>query len=143
MSRWSPLLVDLLAAVGVPAHADADRLVLDRPQVRADAGRLLARRADDHHVGDGQRSGLLDSPARDDLRTAHAARVLDRARTLVANDHVDVLDEDATGLRVRLEHATLLAAVLAFHHLHRVALADLQSLSHVVKAPLELVRRFS
>src|SRR3954467_7354477 len=35
------LLVDLLAAIGVLAVADAYRLVLDRAQVRADAGRSL------------------------------------------------------------------------------------------------------
>src|SRR6478609_11416544 len=130
MSRWSPLLVDLLAAAFVPADANADRLVLHGAQVRADAGRLLARGADDHHVGDGHRRRLLDATSRDDLRAAHAARVLDRAGPLVAHDHVDVLDEHAPELRVRLEDAALLAAILALHHPDGVALADLQCLAH-------------
>ena len=110
--------------------------------MRADAGRLLARRADDHDVRDGHRRRGLDAAARDDLRAAHAARVLDRPGALVADDHVHVLDEDAPELRVRLEDAALLAAVLALHHLDGVALANLQCLSHL-KAPPGRARRSS
>src|SRR4029077_9486659 len=95
-----------------------------------DAGGLLAGRADDHHVRDRHRRRLLDAAARNDRRAAHAARVLDRARALMPDDHVDVLDEDATVLRVRLDDAALLAAVLAFHDLHGVAFAHLQCLCH-------------
>src|SRR5581483_6211639 len=130
MSRSRSLLVDLLAAALVPADANADRLVLDRAHVRADARRPLAGRAHHHHVRDGQRRRRLDAAARDDLRAAHPARVLDRARPLMADDHVDVLDEDAPVLRVGLDDAALLAAVLALHHLDGVALADFQRLRH-------------
>src|SRR5947207_1470585 len=131
MSRPRPLPVDLLTAVLVLADADADRLVLDRLDHGADARRALAGRADDHHVRDRQRRRLLDDPAGDDLGAAHAARVLNRARTLVPLDHVHVLDEDAAVLRQRRDHAALLAAVLALQHLDDVALADLQGLAHL------------
>jgi hypothetical protein len=47
------------------------------------------------------------------------------------DDHVDVLDEDATVLRVRLDDTALLAAILAFHDLHGVAFAHLQRLCHL------------
>src|SRR3954454_14976828 len=131
MSQSLPLLVDLLAAIGIPADAHTNRLVLDGAQVRADAGRLLAGWADDHHVRDRHRRRFLDAAARDDRRAAHAARVLNRARALMPDDHVDVLDEDATVLRVRLDDTALLAAILAFHDLHGVAFAHLECLSHL------------
>src|SRR6201987_4372118 len=131
MCRRLPLLVDLLPAVGVLAHADPDGLVLDLLDDGADARRLLARRADDHHVRDRQRCRRLDDPARDDLRAAHAARVLDRARGLMALDHVDVLDDHAAVLRDRLDDAHLLAQVLAAVDVHDVALPDLHRLGHL------------
>src|SRR5438874_9053258 len=131
MSRRLPLLVDLLGAVRVLADANANGLVLDLLDDGADARRLLARRADDHHVRDRQRRRLLHDPARDDLRAAHAARVLDRTRALVALDHVDVLHDHAAVLRDRLDDAALLAAVLAADDVHDVALADLHRLRHL------------
>jgi len=65
-----------------------------------------------------------------------------RPRPLVARDHVDVLHEDPPGLRVGLDDAAALAAVLALHHLHGVALADFQRLAHFT-VPLVLARRSS
>src|SRR5437868_352046 len=131
MSRRLPLLVDLLRAVRVLADANANGLILDLLDDGADARRLLARRADDHHVRDRQRRRLLHDPARDDLRAAHAARVLDRTRALVALDHVDVLHDHAAVLRDRLDDAALLPAVLAADDVHDVALADLHRLGHL------------
>src|SRR5438309_648952 len=77
--------------------------------------------ADDPEVRRLERRRLLDDAAGDDLRAAHPARVLDRARPLVPLDQVDVLHEDTILLRQRLDHAPPLAAVLAGEHLDGVA----------------------
>src|SRR4051794_21898803 len=103
MSLSWPLLVDLLAALRVLADPDANRLVLHVLRVGADPRRLLARRADDHHVRHLDRRRPLDDAARDDRRAAHAARVLNRPRTRVPLDEVDVLDEDTALLRQRFD----------------------------------------
>src|SRR5215471_1053228 len=120
--------IDLLAAL--LAHADPDLLVVDGLLDRPDAGRLAAHRADDHHVRDGERRGQLDDPARGHAAAAHAHRVLDGARALMPLDDVDVLDDDATLLRERFDHAPLLARILAAEHVHDVALSHFHCLSH-------------
>src|SRR5829696_2900712 len=131
MSRRGPSsTVDLLAAVGALADADANRAGLPLPHDRADAGRAPAGRADDHQVRDLDRPGPLDHAAGLDLRGAHPARVAHRARPRVALDHVQVLDEHAALLRTRLEDTALLAAVLAAQHLDEIALLDLHGLGY-------------
>src|SRR5918994_1353408 len=125
-----PSAVDLLAAVGTLADADANRAGLPLPHDRADAGRAPAGRADDHHIRDLNRPGLLDHAPGLDLRGTHPARVAHRARPRVALDHVQVLDEHAALLRARLEDTALLAAVLAAQHLDEIAFLDLHRLGH-------------
>src|SRR5215208_4707102 len=148
MSRWLPLLpVDLLAAIGALADARAGRAVLGLLDDGAHAGRPVADRTHEHHVPDRYRGGLLDDPTGRDLRTAHAARVLQRARARVALDDVEVLHDHLALLRHRVEDAALLAAVLAGEDVHDVAFADLHRLAHLavtfIKEPPGRARRSS
>src|SRR4051794_31255599 len=128
MSRsWSPLLVDLLAAAFALADAHLDLLaVLALVEAVPDAGRQLARRADEHHVRRRHGRRALDAPAGRDLRAAHAARVADRPRLLVLRLQVQVLDDDLPVARERLEDPPLLAAVLAGEHLDGVTFLEFQ-----------------
>src|SRR5262245_50738211 len=124
----SPLLVDLLAAL--LADAQADVLARNGLGHGADAGRLSAGRADEHHVRDRQRRRKVDDAARDH-RAADARGVLDRTRAAMLLDHVDVLDENLAVLRQRLDDTTLLAGVLAAEDVYTVALLDLHGLGHL------------
>src|SRR5262249_56227121 len=72
----------------------------------------------------------VDDPAGGHRSAAHAARALDRTRPAVPLDDVDVLDDDATLLRQRFDHAPLLARVLAAEDPHDVALLHFHGLSH-------------
>src|SRR5579871_3202147 len=128
MSRWLwPLLVDLLAAL--LADPKADFLAGNGLRDGADAGRLAARRADEHHVRDRQRCRQVDDAAWDN-GAADTRLVLDRARTAVLLDDVDVLDDHLAVFRQRLDHAAFLAGVLAAEDVDAVALLDLHRLSH-------------
>ena len=123
--------VDFLAAAVALADADAHRLALDLLDLDPDPRRQVADRADEHHVRDVDRRGLLDPAARGHLRAAHAVGVAERARPRVPRHHVQVLDEDAAVARARLDDAALLAAVLAGQDLDEVALLDLHLGCHV------------
>src|SRR3954468_235616 len=117
-------LVDLLAAVGALAHAHVGLAALHFLGRHSDPRRPIACRAHEHHVGDRDRRGLLDHAARSHLRAAHAVGVAHRPRSRVALLDVQVLDDHALLPRARLDHAALLATVLAREHVHGVALAD-------------------
>src|ERR1700749_3267037 len=75
-----------------------------------------ALRAHDHHVRHGDRPFLLGDPAGDLFR-----RILLR----VTLDHVDVLDQQAAGLRVNIEHTAGLAAIATRDHLYLIVLFEL------------------
>src|SRR5439155_12209670 len=124
-SRQQSSLVDLLEAVGTLADAHAHFAALDFLRRRPDPSRAVAGRADEHHVRDRHRRGLLAHAAGRHRGPTHAARVAHRLRARVALDGVQVLDDHATLARTRLEHPALLAAVLAGEHLDEVSFADL------------------
>src|SRR4029450_612281 len=133
MSRLrSPSLVDLLAAVvaAANAHPAADGALRRLLDDHADPRRPVADRADEHHVRDPNRRGLLDDSARLDLRGAHPARGPHGARAGRPLDHVQVLGDHAALLRARLENPALLAAVLAGEDLDEIALLDSHRLTH-------------
>src|SRR5918998_2965205 len=125
VSLRSPSTIHLLAAVGATTDADALRPLLRLLDDHADARGPVAHGADEHHVRDRDRAGLLDHAAGLDLRCAHPARALHRPRLRVPLDDVQVLDEDAALLRPRLQDAALLATVLAAEHLDEIALLHL------------------
>src|SRR5712691_6868895 len=126
-------LVDVLSAVGALADAHLARVPFRLTDLDADPGRAVARRADEHHAGNGQRRRLLADAARRDLRAAHPARVLQRARARVPLDEVQVFDEHLAVARHRIDHASFLAAVLAGEDVYDVALADLHRDCHELK----------
>src|SRR4051794_1855854 len=97
----------------------------------ADPRRQLAGRADDHHVAHRHGRRLVDDPAGGDLGAAHAVRVADRTRLLVAARDVEVLDQRLPVGRPRVDDAALLAAVLAGEHLHEVAFLHLHLRRHL------------
>src|SRR5664280_1323924 len=94
--------------------------------LHADPRRLVADRADDHHVRGVDRSRLLDDSAGHYLRATHATGVLHCPRPGVALDLVQVLDDDAALARARFDNAALLTLVLAAQDLDQVALLDFQ-----------------
>src|SRR4051794_33253511 len=106
-----PLLVDLLAAAVALADAHLDLPALAFLEAVADAGRQLARGADEHHVRGRDGGSAVDDPARRDLRAAHAPGVADRARLLVLLEDVQVLDDHLPVTRARFQDPSLLAAV--------------------------------
>src|SRR5262249_60393523 len=101
--------VALLLAGGPPAAAHAREAAaavfsLDD----ADARRPLAGRADDHHVGHGQRRRLVDDPAGSHGGLPHAASLLDRTRPHVPLHEIEVLDDPAVLAWQRLGGPALL-----------------------------------
>src|SRR5215213_1554558 len=96
------------------AHARAVFAATD-----ADARRLLVLRVHDRHVGDVDRTLLLDHA---DLRVRPR-----RVRALVALDHVQALDVDAVLARIGAQDLAGLALVLARDHDDLVVGADLHN----------------
>src|SRR3954447_3937145 len=108
-----------MASVELGSRAAGDaRLLAVGGDGRAEARGLVVLGVDERHVGDVDRALALDDP---DLRVG-----VQRARPLVALDHVEALDEDALGLAVDAQDAAGLAAVLAPDDDDLVVALDLQ-----------------
>src|SRR4029077_9015456 len=123
LGRWvprSPPSADLVSgplrvADALAAFVDAD----------ADAAGFVVFGVEQHHVGDVDRTLLLD-----DAAGLGVFQVALRARSFVALDHVQALDEDAALFRIGADDAAFLAGVLAADQQDRVVGADAHRLRH-------------
>src|SRR5947209_8566182 len=85
--------------------------------------RWTAGRANDHHIGDGDRRFLLRDSALD---------VALRIGTDVLLHHHYVLDQQLGLIRKHAQNAALLALVAPGHHFHRIVALDINSYVHVL-----------
>src|SRR5262245_16249253 len=117
-------LVDRLAA----ALADA-QLAPVGEQLDAAAGRLIAPRADDQHVGQRQRALALDDAALSELLR----------RPLVLLHHVDLLDQHPPGYRQYAQHLAALAAFTAGDDRNRIAPSHVRLLHQITSGASEMI----
>src|SRR2546425_5198425 len=116
--------VDRLAAAAAGAGLAAVGEHLD-----AQSRGLVAPRADDQHVGKGQRPLALDDPP--------LAQLLRRA--LVLLDHVDVLHEHASLLREHAQHLAALAPLAAGDDADGGAATDVNTLHQMTSGAREMI----